>query len=335
MRPSTPNPTARRLPIALLAGLALLASGCGGAPASLAEAILERPDEFPPGTDVVVPPSARSPLGHRKASDAGERRMSMEIDPCFIVDPVQSGGLSEITVAYESGGALQAELGLMLGKAGVDVGAQTRAVLTLRDLVVEEGIGVPDPNTCDFAEDTTVTVATRAIRAGTAELRFAGGAGTSGGVAASVGEIEGSAGWKIEDGERGVIAGRDIVLAAGLSPVEVKVAERAVDLGHAITGAISERLPGEMDGVLVVERYDVGAGADGLGLLTLRLEPTAAKARAVDGRCDPTASVVLGQARRCLARLGTAALAFWWELDGAPNDPRVTLKMRSYRMQAR
>ncbi len=317
-----------------LAALAALLGGCGASAGSLAEAIIERPDEFPPGTDVVVPPSQRSPLGHRKAAAAGERRMSMEVAPCFVVEPRESAGLSELTVAYDSSGALEAELGAMLVNAGVKAGAEDRAVLILRDLVIEEGIGVPDPNTCDFTEDTTVTVATRAIRAGTAELRFAGGAGAGLGAGAAVGEVEGSVGWRVADGQRGLITGADIVLAATMQPVRVRVAARSADLGHRIDG-VTEALPGDLDGVVVVERFDVGAGADGRGLLTVRIEPTAARPTAVDARCDPTGSIVLGHARRCLARLGTAALAVWWETTGPPDNPRVSLRLRSYRMGVR
>lgn len=327
-----PSPTGR---IAAFVALTGLLAGCGGGATSLAQAIVERPDEFPPGTDVVVPPSSRSPLGHRKAESLGERRISMEIEPCFIVEPRTSQGLSELTVAYDSGSALQAEFGALIGKAGVSIGADTRAVLTLRDLIIEEGIGVPDPNTCDFAEDTTVAVATRAIRARSAELRFAGGSGTQGGIDGAVGDMAGSAGWRIAEGERGLVRGSEIVLAAEVAPVAVKVAEQIVDLGHRITGGQTAALPGGLDGSLVIERYDVAAGADQQGLLTVRIEPTAGKARAVDGRCDPSGSIVLGYQRRCLARLGTAALAVWWEKSGSADDPRVRLRARSYRMEAR
>lgn len=319
---------------AALAALFATLAGCGASASSLADAIIERPDEFPPGTDVIVPPSQRSPLGHRKADTVGDRRMSMEIEPCFVVEPRESGGLSELTVAYDSSGALEAELGLMLVNAGIKAGSADRAILTLRDLVIEEGIGVPDPNTCDFAEDTTVTVATRAIRAGSAVLQFAGGSGAGLGAGVTYGEIEGSVGWKVEEGQRGLVTGNDIVLAASLDQVDVKVASRTADLGHRIDGN-SEPLPGDLDGVVVVERFDVGAGEDGKGLLTVRIEPTAAKAKAVDGRCDPTGSMVLGHARRCLARLGNAALAVWWETTGPADNPRVSLRLRSYRMEVR
>lgn len=318
---------------------ALVAAGllaaCGGAATSLADAVIQRPDEFPPGTEVIVPPSARSPLGHRKADTVGERRISMEIDPCFVVEPRRSPGLSTLVVDYETADALQVELGAMLGDAGLEIGGATRAVLTLRDLVIEEGIGVPDPNTCDFTGDAVVPVATRAIRAGTAELRFAGSVGTRGGISSGAGGPDVAAGWRIEDAERGLIAGSDIVLAATIRPVAVEVAEQASDLGHRISGGQTVPLPGGLDGVIVVERYDVAAGEDGQGLLTVRIESTAGTARAVDGRCDPTGPVALGHARRCLARLGSAALAVWWEKTGAADDPRVSVRARSYRMQAR
>ncbi len=330
-----PSPARARLIATLLLGsTGAWLAGCGGA-TSLAEAILERPDEFPPGTNVVVPPSSRSPLGHRKARSAGERRMSMEVEPCFIVEPRSSSGLAELTVAYDSGSAIEAELGMLAARAGVKIGADARAVLTLRDLTIEEGIGVPDPNTCDFGESTTVTVATRAIRARTAELRFTGGSGTSGGISGAAAEVAGTAGWRIEDGQRGLVAGDDIVLAATMAPVAVTVDEQVIDLGHRVEDGRSGPLPGGLDGELVVERYDVAAGADGHGVLTVRLEPTAGKARAVDDRCDPAASVALGHRRRCTARLGTSAVAFWWEKAGGADDLRVRLRVRSYRMEAR
>ena len=237
-------------------------------PHSLAEAILDRTDEFPRNSLVLIPPSDIDRLG-QTVEDLGSRRGRPTGERCFIVAPVTGAGLTKIELSYKAGVDFQAEVKGIAAQAGASVTNNDTATIALDDLKVREGFGVPIRKSCNFHDGSqTVTVITATVVAGKARLVFsrnmsfnAQGSGGWNGV-----QVNADAGVGIS--QSGELQGNDIVITGAATPVEVTFTSTKEDLGATPQPGKVVPFPSGYDGTVRIDSLNT-ATSDGVPILTI------------------------------------------------------------------
>ncbi|HOX47384.1 MAG TPA: hypothetical protein PK668_27570 [Myxococcota bacterium] len=308
-------------------------------PDSIVEAILKRKDDLPGRYLVVLPQSAASSLGRRAEGglpldEDGDRRVTVEPVPCFFMAPTSRPGLGEMAIRYRSSGKLKAEMGQATQAAGVDIAEQDSAELSLSDLRLVQAVGVPNPGAPCFGQEPrqSLTVATSELVAGTAKLVFSNKVQAGlGGRSASSGDpkTKVEAGFKIA--EDGSLLGKDIVLGASFSQVDVEVVRQDVDLGTTPTPGARFEFPLGLDGSVSVQSYNHPER-----YLEVQVSTTLnASSQPPEGlrTCAVGQPVQIASGARCDFWLapGNGLLAVEWsmkEMDGAKH---VLLHLKAYR----
>lgn len=313
-------------------GLALLAwlYFCNGAraPSSIAEAIERRPSEFPPPFHALVPPASADPLGS-KAEVRDGRRLVVKSAPCFHTFSTASPGLDVLDIDYSSSAKLLADFGPAAEQLGISADDVAQAKLRFRNLSVVTSVGVPNLTACDFTNEATLEVVTSFIRAETATLimRSKSSGKTAAGAQREGGRIEG--GWN--EAKQGEISGRNIVLAAKLSKVSVRVWSEHHDLTASPKAGTALTFPPGFDGSVKIVEY---LPPEGL----LRIQAQAPfQMGAPEGKaplCRFGDEFDLKEAVSCMFvfQPGNAAVAVSWQrLTDAAGAPTVVLHMKGYK----
>jgi hypothetical protein len=212
---------------------AVLLAGC--APSTLAEAIRNNPDEFPPPYAAVRPPSSASALGAELA-EGGEHPdgITLSATSCFKVGVTErKKGLDTLRVHYRSTTKLRAELQYVALGAGAGIEDGRGADLVLLDLVHERGTPRPAPGDCDFPANAVHRIVTSQVRAGSATLDFRRQSALTGQaqvpVAQTGADVNAATGWTRSSSRS--LGGRDIVLAGMLERWRVEVDRHEHNLG--------------------------------------------------------------------------------------------------------
>lgn len=300
--------------------------GGGRAPSSIAEAIERRPAEFPPPYRALVPPSSADPLGSLPES-ADSHRLVVKDGSCFFVFPIERSGLSSLDVAYSSHAELTADFGRASRTAGVVANDTGQATLRFQDLSLVSAIGFPNTNgPCDFSRDTAVEVVTSFIRAGTATLAFESKTSVTGNAGKQL-----DSGWNV--GRQGQLLGKDIVLGAKTTRVEVKVSRASYDLTGAPEAGTAKDFPAGFDGTMGIVGYLAAERRLQLSAsvqANIQDAPSSAKIPT----CRFGKMFELPANEQCFFVLppGNAAVRVIWNVEhGAQGEPTIVLHMTGYR----
>jgi len=309
-----------RAPLLVVNVACLIVAACG--PHSLAEAIVDRSDEFPRNSFVLIPPAdidrlgqTIEELGHRRARATGER--------CFDIAPVLGRGMSQIDLSYKAGSEFTAEVQTLADQAGGSLKSDDTATITLDNITVREGFGVPIRGSCDFSKE--INVITSTVIAGTATLEFSrniilsgrGGAGWAGGNAS------GSGAGSIS--HTGRLQGANIVIAAVVTPVRVAFTNKQLDLGTAPHLGTVVPFPDGYDGNIRIEGFTT-ATPSAVPVLTItastRLSASAQNVPATLQACAVGQPVPIKPGSGCFIwnGNGSSGVNVWFEpivIDGA------------------
>lgn len=326
----------RTLGVAVV-GAALLAGAC--APHSIADAVSRRNDEFPANSYVLVPPANLNRLGET-IEVLGSRRARATGTKCFDVVPVAGEGLSKIELSYKAGQEFQAEVKTLAAKAGGELKNDDTATIVLDGLKVIEGIGIPNRNSaCGFRDgDNVAEVITATVVAASATIEFSRNIAfkASGSGGWSSGSGMGSGGASASASQSGKLQGRDIVIAAAVTPVKVSFARKQEDLGAAPAPGTVVSFPDGYDGNVRVDAL-LTATPDQVPVLTvtpntimnaeLQNLPPTLKA------CTPGASTALKPGAGCFVwdRAGAAGVNIWFEVRDSGSGRHVIVHTDGYR----
>jgi hypothetical protein len=301
-------------------------------PRSLAEAVEQNADMFPPGHLVLLPPTAESKLGHSPLTTSG-RRTTTSAARCFSVTPTDSSSFESLTIKYRDAQDVSAELKEVLGTARATVGDAGAATMTLTDLTQRSGIGIPIiSGTCDFSKGGVFDVITSEVVAGSIDLVLENT--ISGSAAASASSVtaqpRATVDGKWEQATNQSIRGKDIVISGAPTRVEVRTESSSIDLGTTPPVRNTFQLPLEL-GTMVIDNFH-----DGEELLSVRVETQVSATQAMPPgvrSCATGQTVALRPAERCNFLLATGnaiASVEWTYVQGAVR--RVALKLTGYRV---
>ena len=314
-----------------LAGAAV----CGCGPRSLADALVDRNDEFPRNSVVLVPASDVDRLG-QTVEDLGHRRARPTGDRCFDVAPVTGHGLSKIELTYKQGPAFKAEVKELAAQAGGEVTDDDKATIALEDLTVREGFGVPIRTACGFHDGVqTVDVITSTVIAGRARIAFSRNITfkANGGGGWTTGKASGSASGAFTSS--GELEGTGIVIVASVTPVTVKFTDTQQDLGATPTPGTVIAFPRGYDGNVRIDglRTDTPDGVPVLDVTAnTRMNASAQTVPAALTACTVGQRTSLRPGQGCFVwnENGASGVNVWFEPKTTANASHVVVHLDGY-----
>ena len=238
-------------------------------PATLAEALLSRSEQFPKGQKLLAPLSNQDRLGYLVNPEPGSDVVTTEPSPCFFVAKSEYIGSVQLEVQYRDRGAMNLELRGPISQFTHSQMDETLAHVHITGIGVVTGLGFPNLNgPCQFQKidkERTFSIVTTEVRADQLEVTLSESHSQETKVAVkSEGSGRSEMGWTMS-GESSLI-GKDIVLSAAATDVVVRVSPAARfklgDAPHDIVVDLNQQLA--VNGKLTIVGYDR------LGGLTIR-----------------------------------------------------------------
>jgi hypothetical protein len=327
-----------------------LSGGCQKVPTSLQDAFALQDDLQ--GFQAITPLSTSSPLGYGIAGESDEGRLTLQGGRCLLLPPdsMGSGGAGSLTleVLYRSMGDLGAELGSGGQQAEASAHKSRTARLTLRDVRVQSGLGVPDPSGPCWSLNASqqLQVITRELRAGDAILDITrdltvdtSGDGALPGTAASlplVGElltdtpeIAIDAAW--EKSSDGRFQASDIVLGGLLESVYLSHVQSSEPILLPIQSARTVDFPSPFSGSVTISE----ASGGGASLQISQVGPTIVDPSFKMPPCKVGEQMKLAAGEECYLWPGTGEsgsrlLTIQWINQTIASQPHAALRMKGF-----